>query len=63
MLDIVVDATGRATSVHVDKGLGYGLDEEAVKAVRDIWRFKPAVGPTGQPATVRMLIEIDFHLY
>lgn len=63
VLDIVVDASGRATSVHVDKGLGYGLDEEAVKAVRDIWRFKPAIGPSGQPAMVRMLIEIDFHLY
>jgi periplasmic protein TonB len=63
VLDIIVDANGRATSVHVDKGLGYGLDEEAVKAVRDIWRFKPAVGPNGQPAMVRMLIEIDFHLY
>lgn len=63
VLDIVVDANGRATSVHVDKGLGYGLDEEAVKSVRDIWRFKPAVGPNGQPAMVRMLIEIDFHLY
>lgn len=63
VLDIIVDTNGRATSVHVDKGLGYGLDEEAVKAVRDIWHFKPAVGPNGQPATVRMLIEIDFHLY
>lgn len=63
VLDIIVDANGRATSVHVDKGLGYGLDEEAVKAVRDIWRFKPAIGPNGQPAMVRMLIEIDFHLY
>jgi periplasmic protein TonB len=63
VLDIIVDTNGRATSVHVDKGLGYGLDEEAVKAVRDIWHFKPAVGPNGQPAMVRMLIEIDFHLY
>ncbi|MFZ0641454.1 MAG: energy transducer TonB [Candidatus Acidiferrales bacterium] len=63
VLDIVVGTDGRATSVHVDKGLGYGLDEEAVKSVRDIWHFKPAVGPNGQPAIVRMLIEIDFHLY
>lgn len=63
VLDIIVGADGRATSVHVDKGLGYGLDEEAVKAVHDIWRFNPAIGPNGQPAVVRMLIEIDFHLY
>jgi periplasmic protein TonB len=63
VLDIIVGTDGRAQSVHVDKGLGYGLDEEATKAVRDIWRFNPAVGPNGQPAIVRMLIEIDFHLY
>jgi protein TonB len=63
VLDIVIGTDGRAKSVHVAKGLGYGLDEEAVKSVRDIWRFKPAIGPNGQPAMVRMLIEIDFHLY
>ncbi|MGB6485170.1 MAG: energy transducer TonB [Candidatus Acidiferrales bacterium] len=63
VLDIIVGTDGRATSVHVDKGLGYGLDEEAVKSVRDIWHFKPAVGPNGQPAIVRMLIEVDFRLY
>ncbi|MGC1107246.1 MAG: energy transducer TonB [Candidatus Acidiferrales bacterium] len=63
VLDIIVGTDGRATSVHVDKGLGYGLDQEAVKSVRDIWHFKPAVGPNGQPAIVRMLIEVDFRLY
>jgi periplasmic protein TonB len=63
VLDIIVGTDGRTVSVHVDKGLGYGLDESAMKSVRDIWRFKPAIGPNGQPAVVRMLIEIDFHLY
>ncbi len=63
VLDVVIGVDGRATSIHVVKGLGYGLDEEAVKSARDIWRFKPAAGPNGQPATVRMLIDIDFHLY
>jgi len=63
ILDIVIDTEGRARSVHVAKGLGYGLDEAAVKTVRDVWRFKPSIGPNGQPAMVRMEIEIDFHLY
>lgn len=63
VLDVVIGVDGRATSIHVVKGLGYGLDEEAVKSARDIWRFKPAVGPNGQPAAVRMLIDIVFHLY
>lgn len=63
VLDVIIGVDGRATNVHVVKGLGYGLDEEAVKSATQIWRFKPAIGPNGQPATVRMLIDIDFHLY
>lgn len=63
VLDVIIGVDGRATNVHVVKGLGYGLDEEAVKSASQIWRFKPAIGPNGQPATVRMLIDIDFHLY
>lgn len=63
VLDVVIGVDGRASSIHVAKGLGYGLDEEAVKWARDICRFKPATGPNGQPAAVRMLMEVDFRLY
>jgi len=63
LLSVVIGVDGRAHSIRVVKGLGYGLDQEAVKSVRDVYRFKPALGPTGQPAPVRMLIEVDFHLY
>ena len=63
VLDVIIGVDGRATNVHVVKGLGYGLDEEAVKSASQIWRFKPALGPNGQPATVRMLIDIDFRLF
>ena len=63
VLDVIIDADGHARSVHLSKGLGYGLDEIAEKTVRDVWRFKPAIGPNGQPAMVRMLVEIDFTLY
>lgn len=63
ILEVVIGADGRAHGAVVTKSLGYGLDEEAIHAVRDVWRFKPALGPDGKPAAVRMLIEIDFHLY
>lgn len=63
ILEVVIGADGRAHEAVVTKSLGYGLDEEAIHAVRDVWRFKPALGPDGKPAAVRMLIEIDFHLY
>ena len=58
----VITADGHATDIKVAKGLGLGLDEKAVEAVRN-WRFKAALGPDGKPASVRQLIEVTFHLY
>jgi periplasmic protein TonB len=58
----VITADGRVTDVHVAKGLGLGLDEKAIEAVRT-WRLKPAMGPDGKPATVRQIIEVTFQLY
>jgi periplasmic protein TonB len=58
----VITADGRVTDVHVAKGLGLGLDEKAIDAVRT-WRLKPALGPDGKPATVRQIIEVTFQLY
>ncbi|HKV27457.1 MAG TPA: energy transducer TonB [Candidatus Acidoferrales bacterium] len=63
VLDVVIGTDGRAHNIHVSKGLGYGLDEEAITAVRDIYRFKPSTGPDGRPAAVHMLFEIEFRLY
>jgi protein TonB len=62
LLVAIVTAEGRATEIHVVKGLGLGLDEKAIEAVRT-WRFKPALGPNGKPAPVRQTIEVTFHLY
>lgn len=61
MLVVVVTAEGAVTDVHVQKGLGYGLDANAVAAVSK-WRLKPALGPDGQPAAVRENIEVSFNL-
>src|ERR1700683_541752 len=61
-LTITILADGRTSDIHVSKGLGLGLDENAVTAVRT-WRFKPALGPNGKPAPVRMNVEMQFRLY
>jgi periplasmic protein TonB len=58
----IVTADGRVTDVHVAKGLGFGLDEKAVEAVRT-WRLTPARGPDGKPTTVRTPIELSFQLF
>jgi periplasmic protein TonB len=62
LLQAIITPDGRATEIRVLKGLGLGLDEKAVEAVRT-WRFKPAAGPNGKPASVRQTIEVTFHLY
>jgi periplasmic protein TonB len=58
----IITADGKATDIQVLKGLGLGLDEKAIEAVRT-WRFRPAAGPNGRPAPVRQTIEVTFHLY
>jgi len=57
-----ITSEGRAINIRVVQSLGLGLDDEAVAAVRN-WRFKPAVGPDGRPATVSAPIEVRFRLY
>jgi protein TonB len=43
------------------KGLGEGLDTQALIAVSD-WRFKPAV-KDGQPVAVIINVDVNFELY
>jgi protein TonB len=58
----VITPDGRAVDIHVSKGLGLGLDEKALEAVRG-WRFRPALGPDRKPIATRIPIEVVFHLY
>lgn len=60
MLSIVVEPEGYASNFKLLKGLGLGLDEEAVKAVSR-WRFRPAM-KDGQAVRARATIEVNFRL-
>ncbi len=61
VLQVVITPEGRATNINVVKGPGLGLEEKAVEAVRN-WRFKPAMGPSGKPVPVAVLVEVTFRL-
>jgi protein TonB len=61
LVNLWVDQSGRATHVRVLQGLGMGLDEKAIDAVRQ-FRFKPAM-ENGKPVTVELNIEVGFHIY
>jgi TonB family protein len=61
-LEITADENGYAKDITVIKAQPYGLTERAVATVR-LWRLKPAIGPDGKPAAVRVEVEVVFHLY
>jgi periplasmic protein TonB len=60
LLRIVVDEHGRAEDVVITQGLGLGLDERAVEAVKQ-WKFKPGMRGS-KPVPTVALIQVSFRL-
>ena len=60
VLYIVVDQNGNAINPKVMKGLGLGLDEKALEAVKQ-WKFKPGY-KDGKPVAVAATVEVNFRL-
>ena len=60
ILDVVVLANGMVGDIRILRGLGWGLDEQAVNAVRQ-WRFDPAVR-FGEPVDVMVEVAVEFAL-
>lgn len=59
-LEVLFSAAGEVHVIRVLQGLGYGLDEQAVKAAEQI-RFKPA-SHGGQPVDSTAVVHIIFQL-
>ena len=60
VLEVVVRRDGSVGDAHVLQGLGYGLDERAISAVRQ-WRFAPAQRK-GAPVDVLVEVAVEFTL-
>lgn len=60
VMEIVVRRDGRVGEVRVLQGLGAGLDQQAVSAVRR-WRFEPATR-RGTPVDVMVEVAVEFKL-
>jgi protein TonB len=56
-----VDTQGRPTNVKVLRGIGLGLDQKAMEAVRQ-YKFKPAM-ENGKPVVVEMNVEVNFQIF
>ena len=61
VLEVTVTEEGRAVDSSVLKGVPFGLNEAAVKAI-SAWSFKPATYG-GKPIAARVPIETTFRLY
>jgi periplasmic protein TonB len=61
VLGLIVDADGHPRDIRVVRGLGMGLDQKAIDAVRQ-WRFDPAL-KDGKPVAVQISVEVSFRLY
>jgi TonB family protein len=52
LLSLLIDTQGAVVAVKLDRGLGHGLDENAMETVKN-WRFSPA-SSNGAPVSVWM---------
>jgi protein TonB len=61
LIELVVTRDGEASEVHeISKSLGFGLDENAIKAVEQ-WCFRPGE-KNGKPVPVISQITVRFRL-
>lgn len=58
IVELVVDSQGMPRDIRIAQPLGKGLDENAIKAIRQ-YRFQPAK-LNGKPVPVEIRVEVNF---
>jgi periplasmic protein TonB len=61
LVNLIVDQNGHPVNVHVLRGVGMGLDEKAIEAVKQ-YKFKPAM-EGGKPVAVELNVEVNFQIF
>ncbi len=61
LVGLVVNTQGLPENVHIVRGVGMGLDEKAIEAVKQ-YKFKPAM-EGGKPVPVEVNIEVNFQIF
>jgi periplasmic protein TonB len=61
LVNLIVDTHGLPQNVHTLRGVGMGLDEKAVEAVKQ-YRFTPAK-EGGKPVAVELNVEVNFQIF
>jgi TonB family protein len=62
LISLTVNEQGQPTDLHVEKSLGYGLDERALACVAQ-YRFQPATKRDGTPVAAHIVVEVSYRLY
>lgn len=58
-----VDKFGKTSNYHIDKPLGYGLDEEAIRIIKSVEEFWLPGFINDQPVDVEVVFPINFQLH
>lgn len=61
LLSVGVDEHGRTREVRLLRGIGHGLDEAAMQALRE-FRWSPAIGHDGRPVAIRLTYSYRFRV-
>ena len=61
VLTVQVRRNGKVREVRLVKGMGYGCDKIAIKALREA-KFKPAIATDGQPTDYELRYTYEFEL-
>ncbi len=61
LVHLLVDQQGNPQNVRVLRGIGHGLDQQAILAIRQ-YKFKPAL-ENGNPVLVSLNIEVNFQRF
>jgi hypothetical protein len=61
MYHVVLGADGKPQQIAIGRPIGFGLDENAVKAIHDA-KFQPAI-KGGQPVSVLLDLTVQFRIY
>jgi len=61
LVSFVIEKDGRLSNIEIQNGVGYGMDEEALRVLKLAKPWKPGM-QNGQPVRVRYVIPMNFQL-
>ena len=59
IVTFIVDENGAVSDIAIEKGIGYGCDEEAIRVVAEMPKWKPAM-QNGKATAIHMRLPIQF---